>query len=281
MIFLVISKNNDEYLNYNMAEQFVKKYLLDQKAAFFENYRIALNSQDVDAVHDMRVSVKRLDTTIRMLNFRESANFRLKKCFRPIRFVYKQFGPIRDFQVLSILLSKYQDEMGIELGSLTQKCKLRIKQEIKRFHGFFSFYKYHGIKRTFKLIEFYLDVKESSELGPKILSYKKDRDELLKIYSDKSNKKHNLHEARKMIKDISYLMEMSESEMPDFASELKLYKELGSLLGTWHDRDVLYDYLKKQRKIDELKNVDFEKIFSTISKEKTELESKYFSLIGL
>ncbi|NJO88687.1 MAG: hypothetical protein HC831_06775 [Chloroflexia bacterium] len=62
-----------------MIKQFVRDYLLEHKKNFIINYKASVKAQNVDTVHDMRVAVKRLNTVVKMLNFNEKANFRLKK----------------------------------------------------------------------------------------------------------------------------------------------------------------------------------------------------------
>ena len=264
-----------------MVEHFVKKYLQEQKASFFENYKMALKSQDVDAVHDMRVSVKRLSTTIRMLNFEEAGNFRLKKCFKPVRFVYRNFGKIRDFQVLSGLLLEYQDKIGVDMNPLIKGCKQRTNFEINLLHTYSKHFQYLALKRNFRLIEYHIKSKTIDGLKEKIILFADNQEEGIKKICDNSHKTPNLHNVRKKIKDIGYLMEMSEGVLPGFASKLKYYKELGSLLGNWHDCIVLRTYLQKQVKADEQKNIDFEKIVNAIILEKEELENRYFSTINL
>lgn len=263
-----------------MTNNFLLDYLLKQKEEFLRNYKIAIKTQGVDAVHDMRVAVKRLHTAVRLLNFNEKANFRLKKSFKSIRFVYKKFGRIRDLHVLLSLIDELQNKTGLDLNQLSNDCKNRIKFEIKILHEFIGFFPYFTIKRNLRYIEKYLLKKTSKDLKKKVLMYCGDRADQLKIYADKSNKEHDLHKARKMVKDIGYLMEVSIDVLPDFATNLKAYKEQGSLLGTWHDRKVLLSYLKSQLTNPQLKNIQFNQLFDEIIKEKEDLASKYYSLIG-
>ncbi len=264
-----------------MTKQFVRDYLLEQKRNFVVNYKTVIKTQDIDTVHDMRVAVKRLNTTIRMLNFNEKANFRLKKSFVPIRFVYKQFGEIRDFQVLAALVKEFQQKMELDLSAIIDYCGKRIEYEISELSNSIKLFRYHTILRNFKLIEKYIENKTHDDLSSKVLNYKENRIEKMRFYADKSNERRNLHEVRKMIKDISYLMEMSIEVLPAFSSELKLYKELGSLLGTWHDRAVLLNYLRHYQRNDKNTNLDFSKLFEEITKEKFELENKFYSVISL
>ena len=263
-----------------MTKLFVKEYFLKQKQVFLHNYKIAIKTRDVDAVHDMRVAVKRLNSTVRMLNFKERTNFRLKKSFRPLRFVYKQFGKIRDYQVLNGLIVKLQDKVGTNLKVLANNCEYCLQKEIDLLLTKIRYFRYLAIKRNFKLIERYIELKGTEMLVQKVLLYYEDRMSLLKFYSDKLNEEHDLHEARKMIKDIGYLMEMSAEVLTDFVSELKKYKELGSILGRWHDRDVLLDYLRLNKNELNLNKTDYDKAMAEISKEKEELENKYYLLTG-
>jgi CHAD domain-containing protein len=263
-----------------MTNNFLIDYLVEQENAFFSNYNAAIKTLDVDAVHDMRVAVKRISTIVRMLNFNEKANFRLKKRFKPIRFVYKNFGKIRDLQVLQSLIVGLQNKTDTNLNQLIIDCENHTKNEVKILHEVKSSFKNLAIKRNFKLIERYIKKKGDKDLGKKILLYKKERANQLSDYSNKLNKEHNLHNARKMIKDIGYLMEMSTEVLPDFAADLKTYKELGRLLGTWHDRKVLLSYLKRKKTNHQLNNTAFNQLLEEIIKEVNELENKYYSLIS-
>ncbi len=264
-----------------MIKLFVRDYLLEQKKKFIVNYKTSIEEQGIDAVHDMRVAAKRLNTTVRMLNFNEIANFRLKKSFIPVRFVYKQFGGMRDFQVLTILVKEFQEKMELDLSIIIDDCEERIKYVTSELRNVMKFFKYRTILRNFKLIERYIENKTIDELIIKVLNYRENRIDKMKFYSNKSNEKRNLHEVRKMIKDISYLMEMSTEVLPDFSKELNQYKELGSLLGTWHDRAVLLNYLKQFQRNNKDTNLDFSKFFEEITKEKIKFENEFYSLIKL
>ncbi|NJO88688.1 MAG: CHAD domain-containing protein [Chloroflexia bacterium] len=198
-----------------------------------------------------------------------------------MRFVYKQFGGIRDFQVLISLVKEFQEKAELDLNIIIKDCKERIEYEISELTDATGLFKYQTILRNFKLIEAYVNNRMHDELCSKVLNYKEDRAQKLNFYSDKGNEKRNLHEVRKMIKDISYLMEMSADVLPDFSLELKSYKELGSLLGTWHDRAVLLNYLRQYQRNSKNSNLNFSRLFEEIVKEKTEMEERYYSIISL
>jgi CHAD domain-containing protein len=227
-----------------MLKSFILNYFQTNTDLFFKAMALASKSAGVEAVHDMRVSLKRIDTLIRMLNFEKKANFRMKKSFSPFRRLFKLAGPLRDFQVQVIILDEMSQAMTIDAeivesfhqksGFLTMKFLLAVKS-----------INVLQTKRNLKLVCSYIEKCNDDELKKQISLYELDRKALLKHYSIESRTGSSLHSARKIIKDLSYLIEMQNPGKANVISKLASFKEAGHILGDWHDRHVMLNYLQE------------------------------------
>lgn len=88
-----------------------RDYIQKQAARLLGNFKASRSGCDVDAVHDMRVAVKRLRTVLKCVKHLQP-RFRRKRAYRPIRDVYKVAGDVRDFQVQRQLLASWLRHHG-------------------------------------------------------------------------------------------------------------------------------------------------------------------------
>jgi CHAD domain-containing protein len=227
-----------------MLKDSVLSYFKTNADIFIRTYGIASKNADIDAVHDLRVSLKRIDTLIRMLNFNKKANYRLKNCYKPLQKLFKLAGNLRDFQVQVLLIEEMKQNVFID-EIIQKKFNLRKDYFEKKFNNRNGSFNFLLIKRNFHLAEYYIFNVSEQELKKQIASYQKSRITLLEEYSSKEKKSFNLHSARKMIKDLSYLIEMSGSGNFNEDSKFLQYKETGHFLGDLHDNVVMLEYLEE------------------------------------
>lgn len=93
----------------------LRDYLQRQRARFIGNFEASLTGCDVDAIHDMRVAVKRLRTVLKLAKHVQP-QFRRRRAYRPLKDIYKAAGEIRDFHVQQQLLVSWLDhgETGVD-----------------------------------------------------------------------------------------------------------------------------------------------------------------------
>jgi CHAD domain-containing protein len=135
------------------------------------------------------------------------------------------------------------------------------------------------VKRTFKLIEKYLNLFSDSDLENQINAFKQCRNRFIEKYSQSSNEEFNLHKARKQIKDLAYLYEMSKATILVENMPLAKYKEAGHILGDWHDRDVMHGLLIQLKGHNaKLNNDNLYILEIKIKEDKENLKNKYFDI---
>jgi CHAD domain-containing protein len=231
----------------------ILKYFQINADIFVSNYSIVRKSADMEALHEMRVSLKRISTLVRMLNYRNKANFRLRVSYRPLRQLFKLVGPLRDFQVQLLLLDELKLNIKID-DEILVKFTAKKNYYEKRFLTKKQLFEILIFKRNFRIIEFYLKHIDAEVIEFQMKEYQNNRKVMLGVYSNKGNVKFNLHSARRMIKDMAYLIEMSNPDIFTENLKYKEYKEIGHYLGNLHDNIVMLGFLKKIMQQDKRKN---------------------------
>jgi CHAD domain-containing protein len=261
-----------------MLKEQILLFFAKNSNSFLEKYTLASKTADIEAIHEMRVCLKRLNTLFRILNYDKKSNFRLKKCFKPVRQIFKKSGPVRDFQVQVQLVEQLKKVFFIDdkLSKLISDERDNLVVEYLKIAKSFNLLK---AKRSFKIIKRYLTNWHDAELGKQLETFEQSRFSAIEKYSNPDNKAYNLHSARKMIKDLAYISEMLKSDTKLDNSSLVKYKEAGHILGEWHDRAVLHDFLEKlKNQKSTTTQYDFKILEIRIKQDKENFKIKYFDL---
>jgi len=247
---------------------------------FKQNYSNSVKLADADALHDLRVSIKRINTLVKMLNFKKSANFRLKKSFDSLEFIFKIAAPVRDLQVLEDLLVKYQIELNFGFEKLMTHIKTVKSQAVGAFFTNSKKINYLKVSRYFGIIDYHLKSKSQVQLNDQLADFEQNLMLLLLKYSQPESNAYNLHSARKIVKDLGYLMEMTEIETEELRNQFAIYKDAGRCLGDWHDRLVLQKFLNDWKNSHDSDFANLEPIINQVSTEKNNLREQYFSILN-
>ena len=217
----------DEYLN----------ELLDQIQTEFEQVK---TSYDIDAIHDMRVNIKRLRAVCGFLQF-VNPGFDAKQTLRPFRSVFKKIGGIRDIQVPLQLISELNNEFDLHEDALIGKLQ-KDEKELVRLTG--AWLKNEEVHFDRQLL-----ISTASKYTFSVEEARKYLDDLLESIRPVKLRYHarSWHKKRVKLKayhhllDALYAMEL----LPADESEMKLIRIVESLIGDWHDRLVTLSHLRE------------------------------------
>jgi len=261
-----------------MSINTIDNYFKVNSLTFKQNYTKAIKIADASSMHDLRVSVKRISALVRLINFGKSDNYRIKNNFPHLKLVFKTAAAVRDYQVLEILLMHYQQFKDLNIEILLEQVNKFKQHAINEFFTGAKKFNIMAITRLFNLIASHINNLDGIFLSQQVPSFKSNRLILLANYSRPESDLYNLHSARKIIKELGYLIEMSESNPSENIGELQVYKEAGRYLGEWHDRLVLLDFLIQKEKTPPFKNTGLRNIIGLLSEEKESLKNQYFDL---
>lgn len=221
-----------------MRKYFIR-YIRHQINLFKKHYLYAYNPGNREAIHDYRVSLKRIRLLMKYLG-EISETMRLRNAFKKARLnkVFKTGGILREIQINRKLLKEYENKENRKFRDFRFYMK---KKEVKARRKFREVWKKFSFRRLYnfrlRLIRAYTDTPESFITEHLDIFLNNRLQQIENLVKDKEVENH-LHRIRKLTKDIKYLLELSELSKKDIGS-LKLNIEritlLEDLIGKWHD----------------------------------------------
>ena len=255
-----------------MTKNNLTYYLETQKKSFLYNYNNVIENFDIDTIHDLRVSIKRLNTLYRFVEFIDNEDFKCKDNFKEFRKIFKSLGKIRDYQVTEdLILNDYSQLKNSEL--ILNVFRKKKKKTIKKFTEKQRKFKTKKVNSSFNIAAKVIEKIDDSKINLNHQSFIK---QSLDLFLEETRK--NLHNARKRIKDIYYLLEIQNIKTNTENTYFNKIKLIASSIGNWHDIIVFEFDLKKITK-KKHKKVDFTEIKNQNKNLKQKYLTEFYSLI--
>lgn len=187
---------------------------------------------DAEAVHDLRVNLKRVDALIALLSHTGSKIPKEKST--PFKKLFRVAGKLRAIQVEFEVIRKYFSDDSFNTNYLHQLHEIKVKRLAN-----YSRYLRSGISRSLKDAIRLLKKKASQLTKKQIMRYLgKEEKKVDKRLKRNVFKEQALHRMRKDLKRF-YL----NSKMAEHSNE-RIEKML-ELLGYWHDLQIAFDNVVK------------------------------------
>ncbi|OQY05335.1 MAG: hypothetical protein B6I20_01570 [Bacteroidetes bacterium 4572_117] len=229
----------------------IKKQILEysqyHRNQFEINFEPAFSTANRDAIHDMRVSIKRLRLLYRFLDFASEKQFYANKKGKLLVEVFKSAGPLRDVQIQLSILGKLKEDLNVDYPELNSFLNSKENSGIEKFKKKGSTFDLIQIKYLFNFSEAIMKIIiEFTDLQVTFDNYILNRLNIIKKTLKKPKQKIDFHRLRKRIKDLIYLYEIKNTNLGKYKEPLDLLKLLGKTLGVWHDIEVFSDKLNNK-----------------------------------
>jgi CHAD domain-containing protein len=220
-----------------MAE-IIQAYYEKYKAVFEENFSIVLDNFDLEAIHKMRTSTKRLRALFILVEYLTNGKFKAKKQLKKIRTLFKMAGLIREIQIEHLIVKDLQEDLNNEYDAYLNYLKYRERREIARFlkqlpadPGKLEILNDKKIKETFEKLK-NEDLKSGTE------RFIADREKNIRKNASRTHSNERIHSNRTLLKQLYYLYELltelsGRSEILGVSS-IRL-REIEQHFGDWHD----------------------------------------------
>ena len=221
-------------------------YFRDKLDIVHVTYAQAREDADVEAVHDMRVAIKRIRAFSRMVESIEPA-FDARRQSRPFRKIARRSADIRDAQVQESLVDDIGRETGLDLCAFRNYLADREREGIRVFSEFAAGNnRLKVLDRRMKTVGKALDAITS--VRAETLAWGRFRNLVthLVILQQGDLTPEVLHDVRKHAKETHYTCEIVTScfhGLDNGGLLIKLLKNLHGTLGSWHDYDIHREYL--------------------------------------
>ena len=214
-------------------------------SALFQEIRSELQkvkeSHDIEAIHDMRVNIKRLRAVCAFIKyFKPDSN--VKQLLVPFLTIFRKIGVIRDVQVPLELIQGIARDHNMEedklIKALVRKEKNLIKQSIIWFEN-------EPISLEESELELLTLAKSIQPGKADIEGYLQSLRESLSI-SQARYSSRKWHKKRVILKRYHHVLDalVSIGYREENESEMKLIRIIEALIGDWHDRIVTANHLK-------------------------------------
>jgi CHAD domain-containing protein len=245
-----------------------KYFALRVKNIFNHLHDFELMGDDV-SLHDLRVEMKKLRAIIKFLRTVYSKN-KLKKPAHMLRTIFHEAGWIREYQLLSQWLQKY----NLGVIELTYYSPDKLKQLISEFQT-----ETEGVKSDFnEIIE---AVSKFVHNTNEILAeqYFVDLNAQLEKQCRKNLPQTEWHALRKLIKQRIYAYNWIQHETENDDPNFSYYNKLQEVIGVWHDLEIIKDnfsqkqvYLSKDIEVQKDFNLAWDKLTASLKYRERRIE---------
>jgi CHAD domain-containing protein len=217
----------------------IQRYFEHQVDKIDRNYVRAVLKQEGEAVHDLRVAIKRLRTLRRLLRENQLLKPSARNFIRDLRKIYRPLGRLRDLQVRRELLDHYKFAGGDLFSPVFENLENGCRRSRLKLRSTFRHFPYTAFYR-FKHSRPYRNGGPDSRIDHRAFLIRRLRSILFHLGME--DRFAHYHEIRKKLKEIDYLLEMQGLNFLQFDGlrcELTVLKQLEDLIGGWRDRVML------------------------------------------
>jgi CHAD domain-containing protein len=253
----------------------IVEYYRKHRILIEENLQLSRDPKDVEAIHNMRLSIKRMRVVADLADRISEGKFKSKQQLTDINKLFKSAGRLRDIQVGIQLLAEFDKEKLVKVidSFETKELKQRRKYDdvLGEFDpGVLAGFEDELIRHTGNADEKLIMFAGLSMLSELELS-------IHQTYHASGDEKR-LHRIRRKLKDINYLNNIYDEALPvaeQLNIDLEKLRNLGEIAGSWHDALVLESILGKHiAKYPDESNAIVE-VLSEVNSRKKELYQEY------
>ncbi len=210
------------------------------------NYTLALEQNDPEGIHELRVGLKYLKAFFRLV---EAINpdFGARKRFRNFKKIARTTSSLRDSQVQLELVGKMCADSSLDITGFHRFIKKKENDYRNRFIGFSFSNPLEKLKKSRSAIKKALNNTDNgrAEIRAQGRFYNL-KNRLVFLHDEDDLRDEILHEVRKQAKEMHYTLEIIQSSFHILRNSEEFIVKISrvhKLLGKWHDLDVCQCYL--------------------------------------
>ncbi|MBN2612640.1 MAG: CHAD domain-containing protein [Bacteroidales bacterium] len=223
-----------------MLQKDLIAYFSNRMSEFSSLVKINGVAKNQEAVHDLRVNIKKIRTVIRTFNLQKK-NRKIRKILKKnIGDIFKKAGKLRDMQVQCALVKDYEQILGKEFFDLKEYISIKLKLRQKSIRKLLPGDPVVFYNPFISLVNAGIEALDEEKIKNFIVQFidgriKKFNKTKVRFYPKK------LHKQRKILKELRFTYEMltSLTSAPDFEDQVLRIKELEEILGRWNDYNLL------------------------------------------
>jgi len=218
--------------------EIIRDYYIEHKTIFDQKFSLVLDSFDMEAIHKMRTTTKRLRGLFQLVEYLSVRKFKAKKQLKKIRILFKYAGKIREIQIEQLIIWEFEKKLNENYSDYLEYLLRREHIEIARFLKHLpEIDQRENILNHEEILEAIESI-NPEKLQKKANKFIKSKTKSLKELISKPASNNTIHRSRTILKQIYYLYDVLISlsgkkdiiNLPD-----EKIRELEQKIGAWHD----------------------------------------------
>jgi CHAD domain-containing protein len=263
-----------------MALNLLSRYLISQLTVFDRNYPHILDTGYPEAIHDVRVSIKKIRTLFLLLDFIYPSIFNAPLIYKSYKKLFRQLGGIRDLQVQIKLTDHYETKTHSKIVPYREFLQERHANAINQLTTWQNQYHPPSNNSIESVIRSYYLKTGKEKINNKAKEYIQSKlTQVLTLVDHKD--KETIHLIRRLLKEARYMTDMlnTVSKVKDANTKLLTdIKSIENFLGDWHDRmislEFIYQFEKEQMIFPSHRKCNMRKVVKRILAENNSLVNK-------
>lgn len=223
-------------------------FLETQLQLFKGHFLITQASMDEEAIHQMRVAIKRIRTIQKLKKHINFPSIIDQDQYKTIKTIFADSGKLRDLQIQQSLLNNFSTKLKFGFFDLSDHLNQRqatLTTTLNQTITETDFSRFLEIPEPEESLE---EIDDKSDLENQSLDFlKKKIDNIQKLIFTLDQDEH-VHDLRKQVKQLFFILQFLKNHFPESnvsGYSLKSLKVVGEKIGDWNDRDVFDVMLSK------------------------------------
>ncbi len=279
---MVTAKFHQPFSNIAMNKSKLIQYYNNQSDTFQRYFNQAQESMEMEAIHQMRVAIKKLKAIWCLLEMLSDKKWKKTKHFSLVKNLFKSAGKLRETQLNLLMTEQFED---INLPEYTEDLIKQEKNYSKKLTLSLEKFELQKLERlNAKLLKAIINIPDDIVLKQALANVKKRNKKIAKTKGLLFNE-HKLHKIRIQLKAMQEILAVIEelntnNAMVTLRSQIK---SLNEHIGQWHDYKILSKSLKQfLSKNPHNQNTSLIKnVIKDINSEQKERQQEIFGLIEM
>ena len=227
-----------------MDENYILSYFNEREKEFLRRFENLKTNQEVEDIHQLRVEVKKIRSILQLLDHFPDNTLDSKAYHKMLRRLFRPAGRLREAQMN---LEQLDNHEQILLTGYRRYLQERISKQTEKLNKAITVFDQNSFLEFNKQIRSRIGLFNTDAVRNYMEQFMQKQLDLINRLNQKKQKKKQIHKIRKHLKALGYVLNIAIGG--DYNGDLKnlqvLVKETETLIGTWHDMEMLSRSLKK------------------------------------
>jgi CHAD domain-containing protein len=219
------------------VDKLFEKYL----TKFEKEFLRAINTDDEEAIHDLRVSIKKMRALFLFLKESGFANIKSDYPYlRNLKQIFKKAGRLREIHIHKNLYHEYSQRLGKDFPQLQKYLDEQEEESRQAYHDFMPGIEFRKFYDQANQLQKDLKRISQKKLNDKLFDFIRSRVDECHGFMFEPHYEQHLHQIRKYLKHIRFIIGQKIGDVHKiFDNEVSFddTKKVEDILGEWHDRD--------------------------------------------